>query len=148
MPSAQDAPAPALPLRAVIDIESALESRVDGAPAPVVVAGQRVRGTVKIEGGPGNYTMGSMAHRVELRTSPEASEEDDDHAPSCKVLHASTSNVIPMGAYASETHARHPFELELGFTTPSFEGQHLSICLLYTSPSPRDRQKSRMPSSA
>ena len=25
---------------------------------------------------------------------------------------------------------------------------HISICLLYTSPSPRDRQKSRMPSSA
>ena len=26
--------------------------------------------------------------------------------------------------------------------------EKLSICLLYTSPSPRDRQKSRMPSSA
>ena len=26
--------------------------------------------------------------------------------------------------------------------------KHLDICLLYTSPSPRDRQKSRMPSSA
>ena len=26
--------------------------------------------------------------------------------------------------------------------------EHLLICLLYTSPSPRDRQKSRMPSSA
>ena len=26
--------------------------------------------------------------------------------------------------------------------------QHLDVCLLYTSPSPRDRQKSRMPSSA
>ena len=25
---------------------------------------------------------------------------------------------------------------------------HLNVCLLYTSPSPRDRQKSRMPSSA
>ena len=28
------------------------------------------------------------------------------------------------------------------------EGDSLMICLLYTSPSPRDRQKSRMPSSA
>ena len=27
-------------------------------------------------------------------------------------------------------------------------GAHISSCLLYTSPSPRDRQKSRMPSSA
>ena len=28
------------------------------------------------------------------------------------------------------------------------KGSNLSNCLLYTSPSPRDRQKSRMPSSA
>ena len=28
------------------------------------------------------------------------------------------------------------------------EGAESTICLLYTSPSPRDRQKSRMPSSA
>ena len=28
------------------------------------------------------------------------------------------------------------------------EGDHLYICLLYTSPSPRDRTRSRMPSSA
>ena len=30
----------------------------------------------------------------------------------------------------------------------SFSGGILKACLLYTSPSPRDRQKSRMPSSA
>ena len=30
----------------------------------------------------------------------------------------------------------------------SDEGRFLDTCLLYTSPSPRDRQKSRMPSSA
>ena len=34
----------------------------------------------------------------------------------------------------------------LGGGQPSWE--HLLGCLLYTSPSPRDRQKSRMPSSA
>ena len=33
-------------------------------------------------------------------------------------------------------------------TTQSSELTHFSICLLYTSPSPRDRQRSRMPSSA
>ena len=32
--------------------------------------------------------------------------------------------------------------------TPGFWRVNYSICLLYTSPSPRDRQKSRMPSSA
>ena len=35
------------------------------------------------------------------------------------------------------------FVLEALQAAPDFE-----ICLLYTSPSPRDRQKSRMPSSA
>ena len=30
----------------------------------------------------------------------------------------------------------------------TFNHDHTKICLLYTSPSPRDRQKSRMPSSA
>ena len=42
--------------------------------------------------------------------------------------------------YARETYSRnfkinHPYEIDV-------------TCLLYTSPSPRDRQKSRMPSSA
>ena len=32
--------------------------------------------------------------------------------------------------------------------TPEFLAAQLDACLLYTSPSPRDRQKSRMPSSA
>ena len=31
---------------------------------------------------------------------------------------------------------------------PTQNLEHYSLCLLYTSPSPRDRQKSRMPSSA
>ena len=34
------------------------------------------------------------------------------------------------------------------FTTQRKEKDEINICLLYTSPSPRDRQKSRMPSSA
>ena len=37
-----------------------------------------------------------------------------------------------------------------GFTEESLAGANMGLifCLLYTSPSPRDRQKSRMPSSA
>ena len=35
-----------------------------------------------------------------------------------------------------------------GFIPSGFNGGGLNSCLLYTSPSPRDRQKSRMPSSA
>ena len=45
------------------------------------------------------------------------------------------------------TDVAHPFDMSL----PAIS-KHLNIlsnaCLLYTSPSPRDRQKSRMPSSA
>ena len=37
---------------------------------------------------------------------------------------------------------------KIGTTSPRRKAQLLYICLLYTSPSPRDRQKSRMPSSA
>ena len=32
--------------------------------------------------------------------------------------------------------------------TATFTDDGVKVCLLYTSPSPRDRQKSRMPSSA
>ena len=40
-------------------------------------------------------------------------------------------------------------ELPFGFTTKEeVEAELMKVCLLYTSPSPRDRQKSRMPSSA
>ena len=38
-----------------------------------------------------------------------------------------------------------PYTFSLEF---SCECHHMGTCLLYTSPSPRDRQKSRMPSSA
>ena len=34
------------------------------------------------------------------------------------------------------------------FDDPILEATRKFVCLLYTSPSPRDRQKSRMPSSA
>ena len=41
--------------------------------------------------------------------------------------------------------------IQLGFTSVMMDGslgEDMKTCLLYTSPSPRDRQKSRMPSSA
>ena len=45
------------------------------------------------------------------------------------------------------------YGIEIGLRRSTLEAQKIdintnTICLLYTSPSPRDRQKSRMPSSA
>ena len=37
---------------------------------------------------------------------------------------------------------------EIRYTQSGSSVANVTICLLYTSPSPRDRQKSRMPSSA
>ena len=77
-----------------------------------------------------------------------------------KVIHLVTT----LGAGGAEKvihdliqhHDREKFEVQvvaLGKETDlldKFEklGVNIDICLLYTSPSPRDRQKSRMPSSA
>ena len=54
---------------------------------------------------------------------------------------------IPHGSYNEEKIADfvEAFAKEKGFR---YHRDHLNNCLLYTSPSPRDRQKSRMPSSA
>ena len=54
--------------------------------------------------------------------------------------------------YTGMHHLTHVLALLRGETLDSFVGRNfdpeLHTCLLYTSPSPRDRQKSRMPSSA
>ena len=46
------------------------------------------------------------------------------------------------------TYAGNPENLKEMDSSPNYTFVHGDICLLYTSPSPRDRQKSRMPSSA
>ena len=70
------------------------------------------------------------------------------------------SIVIPPPNVTGSLHMGHALEHSIidvitrikrlqGFQTLWLPGtDHAGICLLYTSPSPRDRQKSRMPSSA
>ena len=65
----------------------------------------------------------------------------------------SEDELVQLGVVRDEPHA-HSIWLrdEEGGADPSCGnvdlGYHVFVCLLYTSPSPRDRQKSRMPSSA
>ena len=57
-----------------------------------------------------------------------------------EVVELVNESIDEIGLSGKESH--YPHELSGG------EQQRACICLLYTSPSPRDRQKSRMPSSA
>ena len=56
-----------------------------------------------------------------------------------ELIEAARDHIDKMWANRKQSHMKHVFVQE----TPQLKG-----CLLYTSPSPRDRQKSRMPSSA
>ena len=54
-------------------------------------------------------------------------------------------------ALAQTSWPSRPIRIIVPYTAGGFTDQMarlLTVCLLYTSPSPRDRQKSRMPSSA
>ena len=48
----------------------------------------------------------------------------------------------------NDEYTRNPGLTELGVIQAKKSADQFPNCLLYTSPSPRDRQKSRMPSSA
>ena len=78
----------------------------------------------------------------------------DDHAeagPFYAFYHLQTANPAAVVAamdkfWASDCGKKYPADVAL--SEEVFNGGNASTCLLYTSPSPRDRQKSRMPSSA
>ena len=73
---------------------------------------------------------GSIKDRT-ARSMIDAAESDGRLLPGDVIVEASSGNTgIAIAALGAE------------------RGYDVNICLLYTSPSPRDRQKSRMPSSA
>ena len=57
------------------------------------------------------------------------------------------TNKVKYGGAANVARQLADYDLDVTFLT-SVSKEHINPCLLYTSPSPRDRQKSRMPSSA
>ena len=64
--------------------------------------------------------------------------------------HAQAPQYLTQDAYTQTLTMRHQLDQTLNQLPPLEIESYttLTICLLYTSPSPRDRQKSRMPSSA
>ena len=108
-------------------------------------------------------TMHELAQHVDysllntLTADPLATEDGNDHKPR-QVFSGHYVPVTPT-PIANPLYVAHSqaFFDELGFDESLalehdfkrlFSGDMSNICLLYTSPSPRDRQKSRMPSSA
>ena len=81
-----------------------------------------------------------------------ASAESIYHSPLGQIMPAEpTARVFEQGytPHLSALGARHPVTAGLDADWPSHPGSDLpGCCLLYTSPSPRDRTRSRMPSSA
>ena len=69
--------------------------------------------------------------------------EEGSEAELTEIINLPNGNFAVI-AHASKRKAKTPFLLIIDGES----GTQLKNCLLYTSPSPRDRQKSRMPSSA
>ena len=67
------------------------------------------------------------------------------------VLITGSRNIVLLAARQAQEQGRDPtrmLRVVALLAAPVHNPEHPDDCLLYTSPSPRDRQKSRMPSSA
>ena len=93
---------------------------------------------------------------------PKGDKTREGHtaADACKILEDHGADVVGLNCYRGpdmtmkllpsirEKVSCHVAALPVPYRTNEKFPTHMYICLLYTSPSPRDRQKSRMPSSA
>ena len=116
----------------------------------------------------GMYTANTMASAIEAlgMSLPGSSSQDavsNEKKLDCKSIGKAIDNLLEKDIKPSDIMTRESFEnairvvIALGGSTNAVLhliamaksiNVKLEICLLYTSPSPRDRQKSRMPSSA
>ena len=76
------------------------------------------------------------------------SQAETDKAPATAEHAASSSSQVVSNADFATTNARLRAAIESRGLTLFNTIDHAAGCLLYTSPSPRDRTRSRMPSSA
>ena len=91
-----------------------------------------------------------MSKNIPTTTAEDSAKAGDLPSVKERRLESCNFHVVGVGASAGGLEAIEKFFGDM----PSDTGaayvvvQHLSPCLLYTSPSPRDRTRSRMPSSA
>ena len=79
----------------------------------------------------------------ELWDAPNTSKDDEDFDSSLELAIALSLNDIPTEGDKLEKHEeKNPNQFQ------NKEHKQIEVCLLYTSPSPRDKRQSRMPSSA
>ena len=70
------------------------------------------------------------------------------HPPRLSEMTGALQAIEASGLYSNNGPVLRAFEADATKRLFGGRGACLAVCLLYTSPSPRDRQKSRMPSSA
>ena len=100
------------------------------------------------------FTTGGIGPTHDDITSESISEAFNLQYETNKMAFEILENYYPKGEFneSRQRMAKIPFGSELILNpmtaAPGFIVKNIYVCLLYTSPSPRDRQKSRMPSSA
>ena len=101
----------------------------------------------------GGLSLGGVEPALGQTPASDQSDEADDYSTPELIAYGKRSRHVtsvrePVNGRPSPDefglvfHIGTPLEEQVGAITPS------SLCLLYTSPSPRDRTRSRMPSSA
>src|SRR5674476_877466 len=115
--------------------------RAEGRPSPLIPLPSDGRG-IKGEGRPSALldtrviycgdNLEQLAKLPDACRKPMQNDEGRMMKPALFPILHSSFHLLPLPHYHCDWHASH----------------YVKVCLLYTSPSPRDRQKSRMPSSA
>ena len=88
------------------------------------------------------YTMAGNITGMPRGTKTIYDRTKGGHAPRAGIVASKDMNLTAMDNWCKK---------DCAVALAKINGRHtvlISLCLLYTSPSPRDRQKSRMPSSA
>ena len=100
------------------------------------------------------YRRSALAQYSDIDVETKASSQDPHQLiqmlfdKACVLLRQASEQLKRGDTESFQTATNHTMQIVLGLRGVLDMEQGGEVCLLYTSPSPRDRQKSRMPSSA